>query len=94
MVADVPAVAFGQELIHAYPEAKVILNRREKEAWFKSYSVTLASGEAHNEFSTWDHMDHWAPEYLIFGVFWLRKMLTLSPGRRYNGNFSKYGLEG
>lgn len=35
--ADPPAIAFAEELIEIYPEAKVILVEREIESWFKSF---------------------------------------------------------
>ncbi|KAF9871474.1 hypothetical protein CkaCkLH20_11121 [Colletotrichum karsti] len=35
--SDTPAVAFAEELIAAYPEAKVVLVEREIESWYKSY---------------------------------------------------------
>ncbi|KAI8191147.1 hypothetical protein K4K52_006437 [Colletotrichum sp. SAR 10_76] len=35
--SDTPAVAFAEELIAAYPEAKVVLVEREVESWHKSY---------------------------------------------------------
>ena len=34
-VCDLPAAAFGPELIAAYPEAKVILTNREVDSWHK-----------------------------------------------------------
>ncbi|KAG9964836.1 hypothetical protein KCU61_g2221, partial [Aureobasidium melanogenum] len=42
-VTDTPAAIFATELISAYPEAKVILNVRDTEAWHKSMVETLAS---------------------------------------------------
>lgn len=33
-VLDVPAAYFAEELIEAYPDAKVILTVRETESWF------------------------------------------------------------
>ena len=39
--ADPPAVAFGEDLIAAYPEAKVVLVEREIEAWFCSFDATI-----------------------------------------------------
>ncbi|KAJ5367146.1 hypothetical protein N7541_001087 [Penicillium brevicompactum] len=35
-VTDVPAACFAEELIHAYPEAKVILTYRDIDAWYNS----------------------------------------------------------
>lgn len=36
-VADVPSIAFAEDLIEAYPEAKVILVERDIESWYKSF---------------------------------------------------------
>jgi hypothetical protein len=33
-VSDLPAILFAEELIEAYPEAKVILTHREFESWY------------------------------------------------------------
>ncbi|KAK0367274.1 hypothetical protein LTR91_016357 [Friedmanniomyces endolithicus] len=40
-VTDVPAVLFWQELVAAYPDAKVVLVVREEEAWFRSCCALL-----------------------------------------------------
>ena len=34
-VCDVPAACFPEELIAAYPEAKIILTNRDIDAWHK-----------------------------------------------------------
>lgn len=39
-VTDVPCFVFAEELIKAYPDAKVVLNRRELDAWFESMQKT------------------------------------------------------
>jgi hypothetical protein len=36
-VSDLPAVAFPQELLSAYPDAKVVLVERDIEKWYKSF---------------------------------------------------------
>ena len=40
-VADVPAIAFAEELIEAYPEAKVVLVERDIESWYKSFNEAV-----------------------------------------------------
>ncbi|KAL9125084.1 MAG: hypothetical protein Q9217_005656 [Psora testacea] len=35
-VCDLPAIAFSEELIKAYPEAKVVLNLRNVDSWYES----------------------------------------------------------
>src|ERR1700761_1437417 len=41
-VTDVPHILFAEDLIAAYPDAKVILTTRDPEEWWKSYSSTVA----------------------------------------------------
>ncbi|KAJ7354241.1 P-loop containing nucleoside triphosphate hydrolase protein [Mycena albidolilacea] len=40
-VTDLPAILFSEELIAAYPEAKVVLTNRDPAKWWKSYSGSL-----------------------------------------------------
>ena len=40
-VTDMPCAAFWEELIVAYPEAKIILVERDIEAWYKSFEATI-----------------------------------------------------
>ena len=40
-VTDHPCIGFAEELIAAYPEAKVILWERDEDAWFKSIDESL-----------------------------------------------------
>jgi len=41
IVADVPGILFAEELIHAYPEAQIILTTRDPDRWWKSFRETL-----------------------------------------------------
>ncbi|KAH8772376.1 NAD dependent epimerase, partial [Hyaloscypha finlandica] len=41
VVSDMPAVAFPDELIQAYPNAKVILTLRDIDKWHKSFIATV-----------------------------------------------------
>ncbi|KAJ7206373.1 hypothetical protein GGX14DRAFT_457666, partial [Mycena pura] len=41
-VTDVPHILFAEDLIAAYPDAKVILTTRDPEEWWRSYSSTVA----------------------------------------------------
>ena len=55
--ADPPPVAFADDLVKAYPEAKVILVERDVEAWFRSFSSTVTSGmwsPLMNRIADWD----------------------------------------
>ena len=40
-VADLPAVALAEDLLAAYPTAKVVLVERELEAWYRSFDATV-----------------------------------------------------
>jgi len=40
-ISDLPAIAFAEELIEAYPEAKVILSTRDVDSWYRSVSATV-----------------------------------------------------
>ncbi len=37
-IADVPAIAFAEDLIEAYPEAKVVLVERDLVEWYRSFN--------------------------------------------------------
>jgi len=43
-VTDQPAAMFAEELITAYPDAKVVLIERDVEKWFQSFSNAIISG--------------------------------------------------
>lgn len=38
---DPPAMAFSEDLIRAYPDAKVVLVERDVEVWYESMMVTV-----------------------------------------------------
>ena len=40
-VSDIPAALFSDELIAAYPEAKIILTTRDEDKWFESMKATV-----------------------------------------------------
>ena len=40
-VTDIPCAAFWEELMAAYPEAKIILVQRDIEDWYKSFDATI-----------------------------------------------------
>ncbi|KAJ6595784.1 hypothetical protein DFH09DRAFT_1135633 [Mycena vulgaris] len=40
-VTDVPHILFAEELIAAYPDAKVVLTTRSPDSWWKSYEATV-----------------------------------------------------
>lgn len=39
-VEDVPCICFAEELVRAYPEAKVVLSNRDVDGWLKSMDAT------------------------------------------------------
>ncbi|KAL8946302.1 MAG: hypothetical protein Q9222_007280 [Ikaeria aurantiellina] len=43
-VTDVPATAFAEDLIAAYPEAKVVLMERDLDSWFTSFDNAVIKG--------------------------------------------------
>ena len=43
-VTDQPTSFLAEDLINAYPEAKVVLVERDVERWYKSYEATVISG--------------------------------------------------
>ena len=51
-VADVPALAFSQDLISAYPDAKVVLTERDIDSWYKSFDDAVVK----KMWSRWGHL--------------------------------------
>lgn len=45
-VTDQPAAILCEELISAYPEAKVVLVERDVDRWYKSFSETVIAGSS------------------------------------------------
>ncbi|KAJ6595806.1 P-loop containing nucleoside triphosphate hydrolase protein [Mycena vulgaris] len=41
-ITDAPHILFAEELIAAYPDAKVVLTNRSPDSWWKSYEATVA----------------------------------------------------
>lgn len=54
-VSDAPAAIFGPELIEAYPEAKIVLVKRNSEAWFRSYDEAIIQTRFNKlyEYASW-----------------------------------------
>ncbi|KAF2171476.1 hypothetical protein M409DRAFT_63732 [Zasmidium cellare ATCC 36951] len=57
-IADVPGVSFAEELITAYPEAKVILNHRDVDQWLASMQSTAGTVL---RWRAWEQMSPWDP---------------------------------
>lgn len=54
-VSDAPAAIFGPELIEAYPEAKIVLVKRDSETWFRSYDEAIIQTRFNKlyEYASW-----------------------------------------
>lgn len=57
-VADVPCATFAEELIEAYPEAKVVLNHRDVDQWLVSVDGTAG---AVFRWHGWEFLSGWDP---------------------------------
>lgn len=57
--ADPPAVAFAEDLIAAYPEAKVILVEREIESWYRSFDTNVIAPQWSLMISFFSELDPW-----------------------------------
>lgn len=86
-LSDNPANCFGPELLAAYPDAKVILNRRKDvDAWHASMKGSI--------FKTFDNVFLRACRLFSSRLFWLWRIHDLSFGVRVKGNdFDKYGKD-
>ena len=85
-VTDIPCAHFGIEILRAYPEAQVILNRRQDvEAWYNSQSHTI------------DQLWRAWPECLRSWVesehFWIRRMTTWVTRSLWGWDFETFGRE-
>jgi len=40
-VSDMPCVNFAKELVTAFPNAKVVLTKRDPDSWIKSMNTTI-----------------------------------------------------
>ena len=70
-VTDLPCAAFGPELLRAYPDAKVVLNRRrDVEAWYQSQLNTTQ-----RTWKTWNSWSAWALSGLQAELFWTRRIM-------------------
>ncbi|KAF7345974.1 hypothetical protein MVEN_01620000 [Mycena venus] len=55
-VTDMPHLLFAEELIATYPSAKIILNTRDADSWWRSYQSTVAQvlkPGPHKRFLAW-----------------------------------------
>ena len=57
--ADPPAVAFAEDLVAAYPDAKVILVEREIESWYRSFDTNIIAAQWNPLISFVSELDPW-----------------------------------
>ena len=89
-VTDFPSIAFAEELIAAYPEAKVILWQRDEDSWFHSFrkaSIEPYKGWIGPVFSWLDPDDfgrgwHLTTQSLYLGKFRARDAVELQDNAR------------
>ena len=78
--ADVPVATFGVDLIEAYPEAKVLLNTRDVDAWLGSMGKTAGVVLG---WPTWPWVAPWDPG--MVGPWWeFAKRMVVRQGPSHN----------
>ena len=84
-VTDQPACLFATELLDAYPDAKVILNRRDDvEAWHRS--LLNISGIV-------EDWGRWARALVDAEEFWTMRCIGTGFVRYFRGDYRRYGRE-
>ena len=85
-ITDVPAAVFAAELLAAYPNAKVVLNRRDDvDGWEKSMLSTVVVTERNRE----TRLLSWFEKEL----FWLQRTWTQAFHTFFHNNFPRYGKQ-
>ncbi|KAF9892068.1 hypothetical protein FE257_002474 [Aspergillus nanangensis] len=82
-ITDQPAPQFARELIAAYPEAKVILNTREMDAWHRSLCTVLrplTTGVVYHVLP-WFNAD----------LYWERQFVRDCLGPFFHGSWERHG---
>ena len=83
-ITDTPANHFGEELMLAYPDAKIILNRRAIDPWFRSMQGTAV--ETFGPFLWWCSCFNGS-------LCWFWRTFHLSLVDWAKGDFDRYGKE-
>lgn len=80
--ADVPFATFGVDLMRAYPEAKVLLNTRDVDAWLGSMQKTAGRVLA---WPSWPWVAPW--DSAIVGPWWefAQRIMVRTPQSRFSG---------
>lgn len=85
-VTDAPLACFAAELVAAYPDAKVLLNTRDVDAWYESYVGT---------FGAWDDgaegWKAWARSWVVAELYWLERVKTFSQRTYFFGDVERTG---
>ena len=70
MSADPPAIAFAEELVDVYPEAKVVLVERDIDSWYSSFNAAVINTmEPASKFSgRFRSLDPWGSPGLSFSM--------------------------
>lgn len=76
---DWPAVTYYEELMEAYPDAKVVLTARDPEAWYKSVQETI--------YLTASHMPRWLFVIRPSLKLWVEMVTRQIWDGTFNGNF-------
>lgn len=83
-ITDTPANVFGEELMLAYPDAKIILNSRQIDAWYRSMQETAIA--AFSPFLWWCG-------WFDGALFWMWRTYHLGLVEWAKGDFDRYGKE-
>ena len=83
-VTDMPSASFAPELLRAYPEAKVILNKRSDiDAWYESQRNTIDL-----IFRDWPT---WSRQWFESEVFWIARIMIWVARAPYDWDFKANG---
>ncbi|KAL4800098.1 NAD dependent epimerase/dehydratase [Aspergillus venezuelensis] len=86
-VCDFPAAAFAEELIEAYPEAKVILTDRDIDEWHSSVKQTFEPVLSNPLLPLWQLLEN----VLVMHTRWLRPTWAKIWKHYFNNNFEANG---
>ena len=85
-IADVPGICFSEELINAYPDAKIVLNTRDVDAWLKSMRSTATPVLG---WKGWDWIAPWDPN--LCGPWWYHCKIVMPIAFHTMTDFSPNG---
>ncbi|KAH7120290.1 hypothetical protein B0J13DRAFT_457004 [Dactylonectria estremocensis] len=82
-VADVPAICFVEELVAAYPEAKVVVSMRDVDSWLRSLDSTAGRVL---QWPLWESLAAW--DKALAGPFWEHAKVVMPANFRTMHDFS------